>query len=243
MPGRHDHREPRTPATYPRCAPSGFLGTAGDRDAAPIHGRRPRGLLLDFGGVLTTSLLEGVRRFCVECGLAPDTLLDLFRGDPAAQRLLVDVERGVIGQPEFEAGIGALLGVDHERLVERLLGTVEPEPAILAAADRARAAGIRTAVLSNSWGLHPYDPYAGWGLTERFDALVISQDTGMRKPDPAIYTLAAERLGLPCEACVFVDDLPHNLEPARALGMTVIHKTSAEQLLTDLENLFQIPLR
>jgi putative hydrolase of the HAD superfamily len=73
--------------------------------------------------------------------------------------------------------------------------------------------------------------------------VVISEHTGTRKPDPAIYTLAAGRLGLPCEACVFVDDLPHNLEPARALGMAVIHKTSADQLLTDLENLLGIPLR
>ena len=143
--------------------------------------REHRGLLLDFGGVLTTSLLEGIRQFCVESGLGPDALLDLL--------------------------------VDHERLVERLLSTVEPEPAILAAAERARAAGIRR-------------------LAGRFDTLVISQHTGSRKPDPAIYTLAAERLGLPCEACVFVDDLPHNLEPARALGMSVIHKTSADQLLT-----------
>jgi putative hydrolase of the HAD superfamily len=205
--------------------------------------REARGLLLDFGGVLTTSLLEAIRRFCVECGLEPNALLDLFRHDPAGQRLLVDVECGAIGQPEFEAGIGELLGVDHERLVERLLGTVEPEPAILAAAERARAAGVRTGVLSNSWGLDPFDPYAGWDLAERFDAVVISHHTGTRKPDPAIYTLAAERLGLPCDACVFVDDLPHNLEPARALGMSVVHKTSAGQLLADLERLLRIPLR
>jgi len=122
-----------------------------------------RGLLLDFGGVLTTSPLEGIRQFCVEAGLGPNALLDLFRHDPEGRRLLVDLECGVIEQPEFEAGIGALLGVEHEALVERLLGTVEPEPAILAAAERARAAGIRTGVLSNSWGLHPYDPYAAWG--------------------------------------------------------------------------------
>ena len=72
--------------------------------------------------------------------------------------------------------------------------------------------------------------------------MVISHHTGTRKPDPAIYLLAAERLGLPCEACVFVDDLPHNLEPARALSMSVIHKTSADQVLTDLERLLGIPL-
>src|SRR6266545_3648583 len=67
--------------------------------------------------------------------------------------------------------------------------------------------------------------------------------TGTRKPDPAIYSLAAERLGVSCQACVFVDDLPMNLEPARALGMTVIHKTSAGQVISDLERVLQIPLR
>jgi putative hydrolase of the HAD superfamily len=205
--------------------------------------RQHRGLLLDFGGVLTTSLLDAIRRFCVECGLGPDTLLDLFRDDPVGRRLLADVECGVISQSEFERGVGKLLGVDHDRLVQRLLGTAAPEPAILAAAERARAAGIRTGVLSNSWGLEPFDPYAGWGLAERFDAVVISEHTGTRKPDPAIYSLAAERLGVSCQACVFVDDLPMNLEPARALGMTVIHKTSAGQVISDLERVLQILLR
>jgi putative hydrolase of the HAD superfamily len=205
--------------------------------------REHRGLLLDFGGVLTTSLLDAIRRFCVECGLAANTLLDLFRDDPVGRRLLADVECGVISQPEFERGVGKLLGVDPERLVQRLLGGVEPEPTILAAAGRARAAGIRTGVLSNSWGLDPFDPYAGWRLAERFDAVVISEHTGTRKPDPAIYTLAAERLGLPCDVCVFVDDLRRNLEPARALGMTVIHKTSADQVVTDLERVLGLPLR
>jgi putative hydrolase of the HAD superfamily len=202
-----------------------------------------RGLLLDFGGVLTTSLLDAIRRFCAESGLEPDMLLKAFREDPEGRQLLIDVERGAIGQAEFEMGIGGLLGVDHHRLVERLLSTVEPEPAILEAAERARAAGVRTGVLSNSWGLHPYNPYASWGLAQRFDVVVISAETGTRKPDPAIYRLAAERLGLRCEACVFVDDLAHNLEPARALGMTAIQKTSAGQLLDELEGLLRIPLR
>jgi putative hydrolase of the HAD superfamily len=204
---------------------------------------RRRGLLLDFGGVLTTSLIEAIRRFALSSGLAENALLDLFRGDPAGRRLLIDVERGAITQGQFEAGIGALLGVDPERLVERVLGTVEPEPAILSAAELARGAGVRTGVLSNSWGLGPYDPYSGWGLDRRFDVLVISELTGTRKPDPAIYRLAAERLGLPCAECVFVDDLPHNLEPARRLGMAVVHKTSPDQVVDELEGLLGIPLR
>jgi putative hydrolase of the HAD superfamily len=207
------------------------------------HHREPGGLLLDFGGVLTTDLLEAVRRFCVRCGAPANALLDWWRDDPAGRRLLADVECGRISQSEFAAGIGERLGIEPDGVVPRILGLVEPEPAILTAAERARAAGVRTGLLSNSWGLAPFDPYAGWGLEQRFDAVVISELAGTRKPDPAIYRLAAERLGLPCEACVFVDDLPVNLEPARALGMTVIQKTSADQVVTDLEKVLGLPLR
>lgn len=202
-----------------------------------------RGLLLDFGGVLTTSVLDAIRHFCVESGLEPDTLLDAFRADPVVRQLLIDVERGAITQREFELGVGRFLGVDDRRLVERMLASCQPEPAILEAAERARAAGIRTGVLSNSLGLHPYNPYQRWRLADRFDVVVISEQTGTRKPEPAIYRLAAERLGLPLQACVFVDDLPQNLAPARALGMTAIQKTSTSLLLDELEELLRIPLR
>lgn len=218
------------------------IGYGGGMPGCHDH-RGPRGLLLDFGGVLTTNLLEGIRRFCVECGAPANTLLDWWRDEPAGRRLLADVECGRISQSEFAEGIGKRLGIEPDGVVPRLLGLVEPEPAVLAAAGRARASGVRTGVLSNSWGLEPFDPYAAFRLEQRFDAVVISGLAGTRKPDPAIYRLAAERLGLPCEACVFVDDLPVNLKPARALGMTAIHKTSADQLLTDLERVLGLPLR
>src|SRR3712207_8081116 len=58
-----------------------------------------------------------------------------------------------------------------------------------------------------------------------FDAWVISGEEGVRKPDPKIYALGAERAGLEPEACVFVDDLPGNLKPARAMGMTTVHRS------------------
>jgi putative hydrolase of the HAD superfamily len=209
----------------------------------PHDNHRYRGLLLDFGGVLTTSLIEAIRRFAASSGLAENALLDLFREDPAGRRLLIDVERGAIGQGEFEAGIGALLGLDPHGLVARIMRLVEPEQAILTAAEKARAAGIRTGVLSNSWGLRPFNPYSALDLERRFDVLVISEQTGTRKPDPAIYRLAAERLGLPPGQCVFVDDLPHNLEPARRLGMAVVLKTSADEAVDELERLLGMPLR
>jgi putative hydrolase of the HAD superfamily len=64
---------------------------------------------------------------------------------------------------------------------------------------QARAAGIRAGVISNSWGTAPFDPYAGYQLDEQFDAVVISSDVGIRKPDPPICLLAADKLGVPLE--------------------------------------------
>ena len=100
---------------------------------------------------------------------------------------------------------------------------------MIAGVRAARAAGVRTGLLSNSWTLAHYDQRL---LAELFDAWVISAEVGMRKPDPAIYALAAERMGLPPEVIVFVDDLPGNLKPARALGMaTIAHRGDAAETL------------
>jgi epoxide hydrolase-like predicted phosphatase len=104
----------------------------------------------------------------------------------------------------------------------------------------ARRAGVRTALLSNSWGDERYDREV---LAELFDAWVISAEVGMRKPEPAIYELAAERIGLPPEACVFVDDLPGNLKPARVIGMaTIVHRGDADATLREVGDLLGVDL-
>lgn len=78
---------------------------------------------------------------------------------------------------------------------------------------RARRAGRghRLALLSNSFGLDPFNPYEHVGVWDLFDVHVVSELVGMAKPDPAIYQLTLERLGLPAERCVFVDDHAVNL--------------------------------
>jgi putative hydrolase of the HAD superfamily len=76
-------------------------------------------------------------------------------------------------------------------------------------------------------GTEPFDPYAGYHLHERFDAVIVLGEVGIRKPDPAIYRLAAEKLGLPIGACVLVDDVAANLTPAAELGMASIHHTDS----------------
>ena len=117
---------------------------------------------------------------------------------------------------------------------------MRPDPAMVEAVAAARRAGVRTGLLSNSWGEDRYDRSRFGDL---FDTLVISGEVGIRKPDPAIYALACERLERAPERCVFVDDLPGNLKPARALGMaTVLHRDAASTL-AELEPLLGVSLR
>jgi len=199
------------------------------------------GLLVDFGGVLTTNVFDAFAEFCRAEGLAPDTVRDRFMGDPRARGLLGELETGQIDEAGFEPRFAALLGLDEaEGLVDRLFAGMVPEPAMLDAVRAARGAGVRTGLVSNSWGLHRYDHGS---LGELFDTLVISGEVGIRKPSPEIYSLAAERLGRAPERIVFVDDLPGNLKPARAIGMaTVLHRDAATTV-AELEQLLGVSLR
>ena len=202
--------------------------------------RLVRGLIVDYGGVLTTDVFASFRTFCEAEGLHADTVRDRFMGDPEARALLERLETGRAREAEFETAFAAVLGVAPERLIDRLFGHMEPDEAMIAGVLAARAAGVRTAMLSNSWGDDRYDRRQ---LEELFDAWVISGEVGIRKPDPAIYELAAQRLGLPPEQCVFVDDLPGNLKPARAIGMaTVVHRGDAAATLGEVSELLGVDL-
>jgi putative hydrolase of the HAD superfamily len=111
-----------------------------------------RGLIVDYGGVLTTDVFASFRAFCEAEGLDPDTVRDRFRSDPEARELLARLETGALAVAEFEPRFAALLEVESERLIRRLFGTMEPDTAMLDGVRAARAAGIRTGLLSNSWG-------------------------------------------------------------------------------------------
>ncbi len=199
------------------------------------------GLLIDFGGVLTTNVFESFADFCRAEGLDPDTVRDRFRNDPAARDLLGELEEGRIGNAEFEARFAPMLGVeDPEDLIERLFRGMQPDEAMFDAVAAARRAGVRTGLVSNSWGEEGYDRSR---FDELFDVLVISGELGIRKPAPEIYPLAAERLGVPPARCVFVDDLPGNLKPAAAIGMATVLHRDAETTVPRLEALLGVSLR
>ncbi|MEV4508754.1 HAD family phosphatase [Dactylosporangium sp. NPDC049525] len=191
-----------------------------------------RGLLVDYGGVLTTDVFASFDAFCAREGLPPGTVRDLFRDDLAARSLLGGLEDGTLPDAEFEAGFAALLGVPPEGLIERLLGGTTADVAMLDFVRAARGRGIRTGLISNSWGSQRYDRIL---LDELFDGIVISGDVGVRKPDPAIYVLGAAAIGVPPQECVYVDDLPGNLKPARALGMTTVRHRTPDETLQILE--------
>jgi epoxide hydrolase-like predicted phosphatase len=188
-----------------------------------------RGLLLDFGGVLTTSIWECFDEFCRAEGLPEGAVRRLFRDDPEALADLRLLETGEITEHEFASRFGPRLGIEEtEGLIERMFGALAPERAMIDAVGKLRAGGVRTGLISNSWGTGIYDPGL---LDELFDAVVISGEVGLHKPQPEIYALAAERIGVEPGDCVFVDDLRENVEGAERAGMIgVLHRDPAATL-------------
>ena len=151
-----------------------------------------RGLLVDYGGVLTTNVFDAFRAFAASEGLEPDAVKDLFRSDPDALALSARARDRAPDHEEFSERFAPLLGVQPEGLVGRLFAGMGPDEAMVAAVRRAREQGVRTGLVSNSWGAGlPYDRDA---LVELFDAAVISGEVGLHKPAPEIFRLAAERI-------------------------------------------------
>jgi epoxide hydrolase-like predicted phosphatase len=199
------------------------------------------GLLVDWGGVLTTDLFASFASFAAAEGLDSEQVRGLFRNDRDARRLLIDFETGRIEEEEFEPRLAQLLGVaEHAGLIDRMFAGSQADPVMLAAVRAAHDAGVRTGLVSNSWGTRRYPRDL---LGELFHGVVISGEEGVRKPHPRMYELGAERIGLPAEACVYVDDLPFNLEPAATLGMATVHHVDAATTVAELERLLGRELR
>ena len=200
-----------------------------------------KGLLVDFGGVLTTNVFESFRAFCRREGLDPEAFLNLFRERPEARTELRRVERGEIEEDEFARRIGKLLGIEQtEGLIDRLFAEIAPDGEMVAAVRRARSGGIRTGLISNSMGAGRYDRKS---FPELFDGVVISGEVGMHKPEPEIYLLGAESVGLAPDECVFVDDLRENCAGAEAVGMTAVLHRGPDSTIPELERLLGVELR
>lgn len=204
-------------------------------------------LVVDFGGVLTTPLQEAMFRFAEEAGIELQHLARAALGGymGAEDSLVFGFEKGTISQEDFAKAFAERLReesgveVDPQTLIPRLFGGLELEESMFAAVERARAHGLKTGLLSNSWGtaLYPRDR-----LDPVFDVQVISGEVGLRKPDPAIFELTTDRLGVAAERCVFVDDHPGHLTSAAEAGMTTVLHRDPARTIAELESILEVDL-
>ncbi len=164
----------------------------------------------------------------------------LFRGDPEALDLLRQLEVGAMSESEFERRFGARLGLDHATdLIDSMFRGMQPEPRMVEAVRAARRGGVKTGLVSNSWSTEHYDREL---LAELFDDVVISAEVGLHKPQPEIFRLACERLGVEPAEAVFVDDLRENIAGAEAVGMVGVLHRDPDQTVARLEELLGLPL-
>lgn len=206
----------------------------------------PSALLLDYGGVLTSSVTESFVKFCAAEGIDVEVfrrvVLDHARSPDS---IFAAVEVGRITQEGFDLELAAMLSAELGKRVEplglkqRLFAGSTPDEVMVAAVVRSRTHGIRTVLVSNSWGGNDYPRER---FAELFDDVVISGEAGVRKPDPEIYLIAAAKAGVGPKDCVFVDDFKVNVHGAEAIGMTAVHHCETAATIERLEDLFGVSL-
>ncbi|MDV6297167.1 HAD family phosphatase [Rhodococcus aetherivorans] len=205
--------------------------------AAPISERTA--VLVDFGGVITTSVFAAFEEFGATLG-DPGLPLRLLGGDPISRGLLAEHESGRIDAEEFEQGFAERLrahgaAVTAEGLAARMQAGMRRDDRTVALVDDLRAAGVPVALVSNAFGR---DCYAGFDLAALADEVVISAEIGIRKPSRRIYALACERLGVAPEQAVMVDDLQQNLDGAARIGIAGVLHTDADTTRLQLAERF-----
>jgi putative hydrolase of the HAD superfamily len=197
-------------------------------------------VFFDFGGVLTTPVWDSFASFCRSEGLDPDSIKNLFRNDPEALKDLRKLETGEMSESEFERTFGRRLGLkDPAHLIDSMFAGMQPEEAMVSAVKELRSAGLLTGLITNSWSTSHYDREL---LAELFDTSVISAEVHLHKPQPEIYRLGTERLGVEPARSIFVDDLRENCEGAEAVGMTAVRHRTAPETIAKLTELTGISL-
>jgi putative hydrolase of the HAD superfamily len=205
-----------------------------------------RGLLCDYGGVMTSPIFASFNAFCETEGITLEAFRSVMQGAARKEGSpFAMVETGAITEEQFDEAVATLLSdacgktIPPAGLKQRMFALVKPDEAMWNAVAAARDAGVRTGLLSNSWGGRDYPIEE---LKAIFDDVLISGHVGLRKPDPEFYLLAADRIGARSDECVFVDDFNVNVEGAQAVGMTgVLHK-DAQTTISTLEEIFGLQL-
>lgn len=201
-------------------------------------------VIFDFGGVITASPFEAFNRLEEERGLPRDFVRRVNARDPD-KNAWARFERAEIDAAAFDRAFAAearALGheLEGEAVLAVLAGAVRP--AMVAALDTLKTRGFTIGCITNNV---PSGKGAGMARSEsaaaeiaaimdRFDHVIESSKVGVRKPDPAIYRMMCEALGVDAPSCVYLDDLGINCKPAAALGMRAIKVVDVDQTLAEL---------
>jgi putative hydrolase of the HAD superfamily len=202
-----------------------------------------RAVIFDLGGVVVDSPLHAINRYERELGI-PEGVVNRVVVDTGPQGAWSRLERGELAMPEFHAAFEAeLRAVGHTISAATMMARIAecgPRPAMLEAIRRIRGRGLRAGALTNNWANERGEPTHD--LSSLFDAFIESSKVGLRKPDPRIYRLACDTLGVTPSEAVFLDDIGRNLKAARELGMRTIKVDAPGPALAELSAQLGFPL-
>ena len=200
-------------------------------------------IVSDFGGVLTTPLIQSFAAVQDETGIPMEELGKAMSRIEAAEGVhpLFELEKGRVSEPDFLERLAAELepALGHRpemhRFREIYFEALHPNESMIELMRELKHAGHRMALLTNN--VREWEPL--WRtmlpVDEIFELVVDSAFVGMRKPDHEIYELTLERLdGIPAEACLFIDDIEVNCEAARAVGMAAVHYREPNQAIAEV---------
>jgi putative hydrolase of the HAD superfamily len=203
-------------------------------------------VVCDFGGVLTTPLMGSFMALQDAHGVSVEDFGEAMRAaavEEGGEIPLYKLERGEITEPEFletlRDKLEPLLGhrPDLHRFREVFFDALHPNEPMIDLMRECKRGGRRMAMLTNN--VQEWEPL--WRtmlpVDEIFELVIDSGWVGYRKPEPQIYEITVERLGLPASACLFVDDLEVNCEAARELGFTAVQYREPEQAIAEVRAL------
>ena len=206
---------------------------------------RIEAVISDFGGVLTTPLVQSFMAFQDQTGITGETLGLAMQAATEANghNPLFQMERGEISEDAFLAQLTKhlepLLGHPPEmhRFKEIYFEALDPNPPMIELMRELKTAGYRMAMLTNN--VKEWEPL--WRsmlpVDEIFETVVDSAFVGCRKPESRIYAITLERLGLPAESCIFIDDVKVNCEGAERAGIAAVHFQENEQAIAEIRSL------
>jgi putative hydrolase of the HAD superfamily len=206
-------------------------------------------VIWDFGGVLTSSPFEAFARFESEHGLPAD-IIRRTNASNHWENAWAKFERAEVDLETFDrlfAEESLVLGAEvrGKDVLPLLSGDLRPE---MVEALRVVKSRLKTGCITNNLPANAIGSGAGRSLyvaevMALFDHIIESAKIGLRKPDPRIYQMMTEALGVDPKACVYLDDLGVNLKPARDMGMTTIKVVNAPQAIAELEAATGLSLR